>query len=267
MKMSALVSFVLFVVLGVGALTAVAADETTVGAAAGLSDPRTLFLFLSCVFFAATLYFGTFKFFQKRNLILCAEWAVMAISVTNLSIWVFTQQQWQFDFSMYLDAFSRVAGMNLLVVFGFLAVTHNYKPSVLTDVFILLAIGVIAAILMYVDYMDPVRPFVFFAIYFMFLPFLMLLTWKLFAMGNRVLGVHMIITTLLFTYIHSIADFYPIPGDATNVLYNYGFMALTFWAYGYLVIYFAYVGLERHSVRSSVSGREHPTHSDRFVAR
>ena len=48
----------------------------------------------------------------------------------------------------------RVAGMNLLVVFGFLAVTHKYKPSALADVFILFGVGTIAAILMYVDYLD-----------------------------------------------------------------------------------------------------------------
>ncbi len=251
MKAPTVAPFVLFAVLGAGALTAVAADEVTARAAAGLADPRTLFLFLSSVFFVSTLYFGTFKFFQKGNLILCAEWAVMAISMTNITIFIFTQRQWQYDFSMYLDAFSRVAGMNLLIVLGFLAVTHKYKPSVLADVFILFGVGAIAAILMYVDYMDPVRPFVFFAVYFMFLPFLMLLTWKMFSMGNRALGVHMIITTLLLTYIHSIADFYPIPGDATNVLYNYAFMAFTFWAYGYLVIYFSYAALERHSVSSS----------------
>lgn len=251
MKAGTLAPFVLFAVLGAVALAAVAADEATARAAAGLRDPKTLFLFLSSLFFASTLYFGTFKFFQKGNPILCAEWAVMAISMTNITIWIFTQQQWQYDFSMYLDAFSRVAGMNLLVVFGFLAVTHKYKPSILADVFILFGVGAIAAILMYIDFMEPVRPFVFFAVHFMFLPFLMLLTWKLFSMGNRALGIHMIITTLLLTYIHSIADFYPIPGDATNVLYNYAFMAFTFWAYGYLVIYFAYVALERHSVSPS----------------
>ena len=242
---------VLFAVLGAGALTPVAALDATVSADAGLTDPRTLFFFLSSVFFAATLYFGTFKFFQKGNLILGAEWAVMAISMTNVTIWIFTALQWQYDFMMYLDAFSRVAGMNLLVVFGFLAVTHNYKPSALADVFILSGVGAIAAFVMYVDYMDPVRPFVFFAVHYMFVSFLVLLTWKLFSMGNRALGVHMIIATLLLTYIHSIIDLYSIPGDATNVLYNFFFMANMVWAYGYLVIYFAYAALERHSVSSS----------------
>ena len=251
MKAPTVAHLSLFAVLGAWALTAMAADETTARAAAGLASPKTLFLFLSSVFFVSTLYFGTFKFFQKGNVILCAEWAVMAISMTNITIWIFTQQQWQYDFSMYLDAFSRVAGMNLLVVFGFLAVTHKYKPSALADVFILFGVGTIAAILMYVDYLDSVRPFVFFAVHFMFVPFLIMLTWKLFSLGNRALGLHMIITTLLLTYIHSIADFYPIPGDATNVFYNYAFMAFTVWAYGYLVIYFAYVALEREGVSAS----------------
>jgi hypothetical protein len=141
--------------------------------------------------------------------------------------------------------------MNLLVVFGFLAVTHNYKSRVLEDFLIFLGIGTTAAILMYVDFMEPIRPYIFFAVYFMFLPFLIMLTWKLFSMGERALGIHMAITTLLLTYIHSIADFYPIPGDATNLVYNFAFMALTFWAYGYLVIYFSYVALERHNVSST----------------
>ena len=253
MNVSKAALFMLFAILGAGVLTAVAAGEAAARAAAGLADPKTLFLFLSSLFFASTLYFGTFKFFQKGNPILCAEWAVMAISMTNITIWIFTQQQWQLDFSMYLDAFSRVAGMNLLVVVGFLTVTHKYKPSILADVFILFGVGAIAAILKYIDFMEPVRPFVFFAVHFMFLPFLMLLTWKLFSMGNRALGVHMVLTTLLLTYIHSIADFYPIPGDATNVLYNYAFMAFTVWAYGYLVIYFAYVALEQNTFSSSGS--------------
>lgn len=236
-------------VLGLALTLGVAAG--TVRALAGLTDPKTLILFAACVFFLSTLAFGAVKFFQKGNLILGAEWALMAISLTNLTTWTFTQWQWQYDFVLYLDAFSRVAGMNLLVVFGFLAVTHNYKSRVLEDFLIFLGIGTTAAILMYVDFMEPIRPYIFFAVYFMFLPFLIMLTWKLFSMGERALGIHMAITTLLLTYIHSIADFYPIPGDATNLVYNFAFMALTFWAYGYLVIYFSYVALERHNVSST----------------
>ena len=231
-----------------GLTLALAAAATAVRAAGGLTDLKTLIQFGACVFFLSTLVFGAFNFFQKRNLILFAEWALMSVSLANLTTWTFTQWQWQYDFVLYLDAFSRVAGMNMLVVFGFLAVTHNFRSSVLTDLFIFLGIGTIAAILMYVDYMEPIRPYVFFAAFFMFVPFLIMLTWKLFSIGNRALGIHMAITTLLLTYLHSIADFYSIPGDATNLFYNFAFMALTIWAYGYLVIYFSYVALERHNV-------------------
>jgi hypothetical protein len=234
-----------------GLALALGVFAATLRAAVGSTDLKTLIVFGACVFFLSTLVFGAFKFFQKGNFILFAEWTLMSISLTNLTTWTFTQWQWQYDFVLYLDAFSRVAGMNLLVVFGFLAVTHNYKSQGLADIFIILGIGSIAAILMYVDYMAPIRPYVFFAVFFMFLPFLIMLTWKLFSIGNRTLGVHMIITTVLLTYLHSIADFYPIPGDSTNLVYNFAFMALTFWAYGYLVIYFSYAALERHSISSS----------------
>lgn len=211
-----------------------------------ITDIRTLLSLLSCLVMLSSVGFGMFKFYQKGNLILAAEWGVMTLSLSNLTLWIFTQWQWQYDFVMYLDAFSRVAGMNLLVVFGFLAVTHNYKPSLMLDVFIFVGIGVLAAILMYVDFMDPIRPYVFFAIYYVFLPFLIMLTWKLFNLGENKLGVHMVISTMLLTYIHSIADFYPIPGDATNLVYNYAFMALMGWAYAYAVIYFSYTALEQN---------------------
>ncbi len=229
---------------------------------ADLTDPRTILSLLSTLFMLFSVAFGMVKFYQKGNLILSAEWGVMTLSLSNITMWIFTQWQWQMDFVMYLDAFSRVAGMNLLVVFGFLAVTHSYKPSVLSDVVIFVGIGVLAAMLMYVDFLDPFRPYVFFAVYFMFLPFLLMLAWELFSLGEKTLGMHMVVTSLLFTYIHSIADFYPIPGDATNLVYNYVFMALMVWGYGYLVIYFSYVALERH-IKASQADTGRPVNTDR----
>ena len=221
-----------------------------------MTEPKTIFLLIACLAIVGSMGFGAYKFFQKGNLILGAEWGVMFVSTSNLTIWVFTQWAWQYEFVMYLDAFSRVAGMNLLVVFGFLAVTHNYKPSVLTDVLIFVGIGVISALIMYVEVMDPIRPYVFFAVYYMFLPFLLILVYKLFELGNKGLAAHMAVATVLLTYIHSIADFYPIPGDETNVVYNYAFLALMTWAYAYAVIYFAYSALEQRVQSSPVRAFE-----------
>lgn len=212
-----------------------------------VTELKGMFLLGASLSIVFSMGFGAFKFFQKGNWILSAEWAVMFTSTSSLTVWIFTQWNWQYNFVMYLDAFSRVAGMNLLVVFGFLAVTHQYKPSLKADVLIFITIGMIAAALMYVEPLNAIRPYVFFAVHYMFLPFLLLLVYKLFQLGEHRLGRHMLIASVLLTYIHSIADFYPIPGDETNIVYNYGFMALTTWAYAYAVIFFAYEALEKAS--------------------
>ena len=178
----------------------------------------------------------------------------MCFSGANLVVWVFTASPWQWDLMLFLDAFSRVAGMNLLVIVGFSVVTRGFRPSLAFDAAAFGLIALAAAFVLYVDFMDPLRPWVFLAVSVAFLPFLVQTTRSLYALGEVATARHMVVATTLLACIHGIDDLYELPGEETNVVFNFGFLALMTWSYAYGVLFHAYEALERASLEGAGDG-------------
>jgi hypothetical protein len=103
--------------------------------------------FLTLCFLAADLllmvtgYIYGWKFLKKRNYLLGFECWIVAVSATNLlfSALLFSVPDFEgisqtlYGNALYLDAFSRAAGIPLIGVAGLMAVTHAYHPSKSAD--------------------------------------------------------------------------------------------------------------------------------------
>lgn len=199
---------------------------------------------LAVVLLTASMCVGMLTFLRRQNYILGAEWAVMFVSGTNVTIWFFTQNDWQWNLVWYLDAFSRIAGFNLLLYVGFAKITHGFRPSLGFDAALLLAIAAAAAGVMYVDVLIPARHYAFSAAHFAFVPLLLFLVHEMWRLGRTALALMMAITTVLFTVSTVLLDFAAPAHDETNVVLNKDFVSMMSWAFGYLVISRVYVAME-----------------------
>jgi hypothetical protein len=66
-------------------------------------------------------------------------------------------------------------------------------------------------------------------------------------------ALHALTTTLGLVAAQAIAciyDFYKIPGEETNVVFNFYVLALLTWSYLTVTLYYAYCALEREKGRS-----------------
>ncbi|GAB3627975.1 hypothetical protein PTE30175_05544 [Pandoraea terrae] len=203
-----------------------------------------LICFASFVLAVSGATYGT-KFLKKRNYLLAAEWLIISLSATNLAVYLLIEWPPLYHVAHFFDAFTRAFGVPVIGVLGFMTVTHGYKPSVRQDVALFaLAFGG-AAVLETVGSIAPA------------LPYFYVVTWTCFSIYvayfvKRLLGVgekfHAMTTTVALVTSQVIAcvyDFYKIPGDEHNVLFNFFFMALLTWAYFIVATYYAYCALER----------------------
>ena len=146
---------------------------------------------------------------------------------------------------VFLDAFSRAFGVTLVAVLGMMAATHKFKPPISTDAWLFVATMAATAILLYSGLFDPVLPYFYLAAWYLALIYLVYVTWKLYTAGETAVAVHMTMALLSITIVLTIYDFFPIPGDETNLVFNFYFIAMLTWGYGFSVFYYAYTALLR----------------------
>ena len=205
---------------------------------------RDLLLVIATIALAISMGIGMVTLFKRKNLILGAEWMVMFVSSCNIIVWSQTGNDWQWDLVWFLDAFSRVAGMNILLYLGFAQLTHNYRPSIRVDILLFVVIGILAACVMYVDVLIPARHYIFSAAHFVFLPLLVFLTYEMHRLEKTLLMVFMGFSTVTMTISTVLIDFAVPTNNDTNVLFNKDFVSLVSWAFGYLVISRVYVAMD-----------------------
>jgi len=219
-------------------------------------DLRTLLLFLACILMSAMLYLYGFRFLKKKNNCLGWEWLILASSAANFAFYWVTYSQASYDLMIFLDAFSRAFGIAPIAIIGMMAVTHQYKPSLRFDVSVY-ALGMLAtAWMLSVDFMEPVLPYFLLIAYYVFAVYLIYFTRRLFAVGATAVAVHMSVAIAVTSVLHTMYDFYTIPGEETNIVFNFFFLALLAWTYLFSMIYYGYIALERSNalqVDSAVS--------------
>ncbi|RQS04898.1 hypothetical protein [Burkholderia sp. Bp8998] len=208
-------------------------------------DLRTIGLCFAAVVLMATSFIYGIKFLKKRNYLIGLEWWVVTVSATNLLIYFSSGAQISYHISYFLDAFSRGFGIPVIATAGLLVLTHGYKPSLLADILFFVAGFVVAAILMSADFVMKVKPYLYVVMFAGFSIYLAYFIKRLVIAGEKLHALGMAVGLVTCQTIASIYDFYKIPGEETNVVFNFLFLALLTWSYFATELYYAYCALER----------------------
>jgi len=214
---------------------------------------RTLLIVLSClVTFASLGYFGV-KFLQKKNYLLGIEWLILSASSGNFAVYWFTLSEAQYSVAYFFDAFSRLSGMTLLTILGMMVVSHRFQPSTRFDTwaYVLSTVATVLVLYVYDDVINPWLAYLYLGIWYVTAIYLADFCRRLFAVGRVAVGLHMVAATISLTILHTAYDFYKIPGDETNLFFNFYFVAFLVWAYGYSAMYYGYLALEQESERAA----------------
>ena len=207
---------------------------------------RELFLLFAVSTMVICMAIGVVTFSARKNIMLCAEWLVMFCSGCNVIAWFFTGNDWQWSLIWYLDAFSRIAGMNLLLYAGFATLTHNFRPTLLVDGIALASIAVLTVAFMQNDILSPARHYAFSAAHFAFIPLLVFLVYEMWRIDKPMLSLLMAVSTIMLTVSVVMLDFAAPADNDTNLILNKDFISLMSWGLGYLIICRAYVAMDDH---------------------
>ncbi|QUN32329.1 MULTISPECIES: hypothetical protein [Cupriavidus] len=191
---------------------------------------------------ATSLIFGL-KFLGKRNYLLGFEWLVVTFSASNFLLYFLGGVEFSYRISYFLDAFSRGFGIPVIATAGLMAVTHRYKPSILSDVLFFAAAIAATAVLVSADFMAQPRPYFYVAMWSAFSVYLAYFAWRLLSAGEGLLALGVLVVLLTSQAIATIYDFYKIPGDDEQALFYV--LACLAWSLMCVVMYYAYGALER----------------------
>ncbi len=189
-----------------------------------------------------SLVYGV-KLLRKRNGLLGFEWLVTTFSASNLMINALTGEHVFLSVSLFCDAFSRGFGVPVITIVGMMAVTHRYKPSVVSDV--AYAVGALAAtaVVWTADFMIEPKPYFYLVMWSLFSVYLAYVVKRLLSAGEKRNAVSVILALVSTQIIASTYDFYPIPGDSDHMIFY--IFALLSWSYMSVSLYYAYCALER----------------------
>ena len=198
---------------------------------------------------AVTSFVYGWKFLGRRNYLLGIEWWIVTVSASNLVYYFLSggTVQLSHDVSFFLDAFSRAVGFPIIAIVGLMAVTHRYKPSVLTE-FALFGSGfVVAAILIGADFVVAVKPYFYLVMWIAFATYLAYFVSRLLRVGENLQALGLVSVIISTVFVAGVYDFYNIPGDDDKLIFFTiaGFV----WSYAGVWLYYSYCALERAESR------------------
>ncbi|WCD78243.1 hypothetical protein PI990_19805 [Pseudomonas sp. TUM22785] len=204
---------------------------------------------VSCVLLVICgLYYGV-AFIRRDNYLIGWEFLIVGISATNFTVFIVTGWLANYNVAMFLDAFSRGVGIPIIATLGLMAVTHNYKPSLVSDILLFLAGFAAAAIYFTSSSFKAYLPYFYVAMWLAYTLYLAYFVWRLarakeplHALATTVSGVAGLTIALRY-------DFFPLPGDDTKIV----FMTCAFltWSYSIAQSYYAYGALQRSRKNSA----------------
>lgn len=207
-------------------------------------DARLLSICIGAIALAATGFFYGVKFCQKRNYLIGVEWFALAISSTNFMIYELTHSHITYLGVVFLDTFSRAFGLPIVTVAGLMVLTHRFRPTIRTDV--LLFVGTaIATLIVLMDKFAPALAYFLLTAWTMFTACLFYFAYRLWVSGEKAHAFGMALAAILNQIIAYMYDFYKIPGDESNIIFNFYTLALFNWAYLTVQVYYSYCAFER----------------------
>lgn len=204
-----------------------------------------LALLSSFLLIASGTIYGV-KFLYKRNYLLGFECLIIAFSATNFLVYLLTKWTIPYGISFFLDAFSRGFGIPIVAVLGMMAVTHDYKPSVLKDALIFAVSFAATFVLIGADFMAGPLPYFYVIMWTGYSLYLVYFIARLGYLGERLHALGMTVAMVLGLAVAFIYDFFPIPNDESKVVFLT--LALTTWSYIMVQMYYAYSAFERAKV-------------------
>jgi hypothetical protein len=183
------------------------------------------------------------KLLKKRNYLLGIEWLVVTFSATNLMINALTGRQVFYSISLFCDAFSRGFGAPVIAVLGLMAVTHQYKPSIVVDFMYMVGALAGTVIVWTSHFMIEPKPYFYLVMWSLFSLYLAYVVRRLLSVGEKLNAVSVIMALVSTQIIASTYDFYHIPGDDDHMIFY--IFALLSWSYMSVSLYYAYCALER----------------------
>ncbi|OWJ90185.1 hypothetical protein [Metapseudomonas furukawaii] len=206
---------------------------------------------VSCLLLALSGWVYGAKFIRRKNYLLGLEWWVVGFSASNFLVFIATSSEFNYGISLFLDSFSRSFGMPIIATLGLMAVTHNYKPSLMKDLMLFAAAFAGTCFVYLSDSFDEPRPYFYVIMWSGYSIYLSYFIVQLMRAGE---GMHALATAVGAAVLLAVAityDFFPIPGDDTHMI----FMTWAFftWSYSAIQMYYAYCALERAKGVSSRS--------------
>lgn len=213
-------------------------------------DSRTISLCAGAFALAFSGFFYGTKFLRKRNYLIGIEWYILAISSTNALFYFLTLKPWQFAIAHYFDAFSRAFGLPILATAGLMALTHGYRPTIRQDIVWFAVAGALTFVLIGADTLAGILPYFYVVMWAPAALYLLYFARKLWQYGEKGQALGILAVFVTQSTIAGIYDFYKIPGEETNIIFNFFTIALFVWAFFAMQIYYGYCALERAMERS-----------------
>jgi len=213
-----------------------------------------LFLASDLWLMATCWYFGFRMVREFRNHLLSLEWLVVAVSSTNFLLWSLlggSKSSPLYSLAYGLDAFSRSFGITLILVLGFLTVTHGYKPPLAVEVgaFTLAAVSGVVFGGMHDDHLHTGLASFYVVTNLLTAVFLMYLAKRLWDVGATRVAVATALVTAAASYIAIVYDFFPYSFDDKDRTIFYT-LALTVWGCQAVIYFLAYRAMHEHNQRS-----------------
>ncbi|MDF1723477.1 MAG: hypothetical protein P1U59_03105 [Alcanivorax sp.] len=218
-------------------------------------DIKSLALLGSTVLLAVVALVWGLKFIKRKNYLLGFENLVVSVSSTNLLIYLLFEFEPSFGITMFLDAFSRAAGIPIIGMVGLMAVTHHYRPSKMVDALFFVGGFAWTAALVSFDVFAKPLPYYYVVMWTVFSVYLIYFAFRLLRVGETRHAITVFLAMATSQTIAVIYDFFPIPGDPDQIIFYT--LALTTWSFMSLVIYYAYFALQRAEAGHLAVGRPH----------
>jgi hypothetical protein len=199
-----------------------------------------------------------YRFWRQGNILLGAEWAILGFSALNFALWVTFGFQLSFEISMVCDAFSRSIGIPVVATLGLAKLTHGFDASKTTKWLLLVGGFPLAYALLAYPPIQPILPYAFFACGIVANIFLVYFAVRLTRVGEQAHAFGIMLVNVSFVIMALLEGIIAIPGEETNLILNFFFLAGWVWALGFAEIYFAYQALARHLTRPASAAAPSP---------
>jgi hypothetical protein len=174
---------------------------------------------------------------------------VVGVSSSNAVVFFATESPVSYAISHFFDAFSRGLGMPVIAVLGMMTITHGLKPSIRFDVTAFVVSFAVTFFVLEAHFFEGILPYFFLVMSVLLSLYLAYVIKRLVGIGAVPQAVAVLVALASCQAIAAIYDFYKIPGEETNIVFNFYTLALCTWAFLMPALYYAYSALEHAQKR------------------